>query len=160
MTLGKDYQLFRDPPYGHLLQVMTLSKVAWDANFDPSEIFENDPECLYALQGEEVIGHVFWYWDEFHGVYVIPEIVVSPLCRKSRVGHTLLTAALESMRKDVPSAEVTLIVGTQWEPAVALYQLLGFSISNTIINYYGPGQDVYAMKKSFKVPTHQRGRRE
>ena len=72
-------------------------------------------------------------------------IVVEPRSRRRRIGTDLVRAGLETVRQ-LGVREVILDVKYRNEPAIALYQRLGFEQLSARQDYYGPGQSALILK--------------
>jgi [ribosomal protein S18]-alanine N-acetyltransferase len=75
----------------------------------------------------------------------VHRLVVEPRSRRRGIGLDLVRAGLERVRQQ-GVREVVLDVGYGNEPAIALYQQLGFEQLSARRNYYGPGQDALILK--------------
>jgi [ribosomal protein S18]-alanine N-acetyltransferase len=75
----------------------------------------------------------------------VHRLVVEPRTRRRGIGIDLVRAGLERVRQH-GVREVVLDVGYANEPAIALYQQLGFEQFSARRNYYGPGQDALILK--------------
>ncbi len=75
----------------------------------------------------------------------VHRLVVEPRSRRRGIGTALVRAGLERVRQH-GVREVILDVGYGNEPAIALYQQLGFEQFSARRNYYGPGQDALILK--------------
>ena len=75
----------------------------------------------------------------------LQRLVVSPRARRSGVGSALVVAGLEAVRH-LGAETVMLEVGYDNEPAIALYQRLGFEQRAARQDYYGPGQHALILK--------------
>ena len=75
----------------------------------------------------------------------VHRLVVEPRSRRRGIGTDLVRAGLERVRQQ-GVREVVLDVGYGNEPAIALYQQLGFEQLSARRNYYGPGQDALILK--------------
>jgi [ribosomal protein S18]-alanine N-acetyltransferase len=75
----------------------------------------------------------------------VHRLVVEPRSRRRGIGADLVRAGLERVRQH-GVREVVLDVGYGNEPAIALYQQLGFEQLSARRNYYGPGQDALILK--------------
>jgi [ribosomal protein S18]-alanine N-acetyltransferase len=75
----------------------------------------------------------------------VHRLVVEPRSRRRGIGIDLVRAGLERVRQH-GVREVILDVGYGNEPAIALYQQLGFEQLSARRNYYGPGQDALILK--------------
>jgi [ribosomal protein S18]-alanine N-acetyltransferase len=72
-------------------------------------------------------------------------LVVDPRSRRRRIGTDLARAGLEVVRR-LGVREVILEVGFDNEPAIALYQPLGFEQFRARQDYYGPRQHALILK--------------
>jgi ribosomal-protein-alanine N-acetyltransferase len=72
-------------------------------------------------------------------------LVVSPRARRQGVGSALVRAGLAAVRH-LGAETVMLEVSYDNEPAIALYQLLGFEQRAAREDYYGPGQHALILK--------------
>jgi ribosomal-protein-alanine N-acetyltransferase len=75
----------------------------------------------------------------------LQRLVVSPRARRQGVGAALVRAGIDAVRHQ-GARTVMLEVGWDNEPAIALYQLLGFEQRAAREDYYGPGQHALIMK--------------
>jgi len=75
----------------------------------------------------------------------VHRLVVEPRSRRRGVGTDLVRAGLARVRQH-GVREVVLDVGYGNEPAIGLYQQLGFEQLSARRNYYGPGQDALILK--------------
>jgi [ribosomal protein S18]-alanine N-acetyltransferase len=75
----------------------------------------------------------------------VHRLVVEPRSRRRGIGTDLVRAGLERVRQ-YGAREMILDVGYGNEPAIALYQQLGFEQLSARQNYYGPGQDALILK--------------
>jgi ribosomal-protein-alanine N-acetyltransferase len=72
-------------------------------------------------------------------------LVVEPRSRRRGIGTDLVHAGLEAVRQ-LGAREVILEVPYRNEPAIALYQRLGFEQLSVRQDYYGPGQHALILK--------------
>ena len=72
-------------------------------------------------------------------------LVVAPNRRRSGVGAALTRAGLDAVRR-LGARAVVLEVDYANEPAIALYQRLGFEQLTVRRGYYGPGRDALILK--------------
>jgi [ribosomal protein S18]-alanine N-acetyltransferase len=72
-------------------------------------------------------------------------LVVEPRSRRRGIGTDLVHAGLEAARQ-LGAREVILEVPYRNEPAIALYQRLGFEQLSARQDYYGPGQHALILK--------------
>ena len=72
-------------------------------------------------------------------------LVVAPSRRRTGVGAALTRAGLDAVRR-LGAQAVVLEVDYANEPAIALYQRLGFEQLTVRRSYYGPGRDALILK--------------
>jgi ribosomal-protein-alanine N-acetyltransferase len=72
-------------------------------------------------------------------------LVVAPGRRRTGVGSALVTAGVLAVRH-LGARSILLEVAYRNEPAIALYQRLGFEQLAARENYYGPGQHALILK--------------
>jgi ribosomal-protein-alanine N-acetyltransferase len=72
-------------------------------------------------------------------------LVVAPAHRREGLGSALVRAGLDAVRH-LGARAVLLEVDYDNEPAIALYQHLGFEQLTARRDYYGPGQDALILK--------------
>jgi [ribosomal protein S18]-alanine N-acetyltransferase len=72
-------------------------------------------------------------------------LLVEPRSRRRGIGTDLVRAGLEVVRQ-IGAREVILDVAYRNEPAIALYQRLGFEQLSARQDYYGPGQHALILK--------------
>jgi ribosomal-protein-alanine N-acetyltransferase len=75
----------------------------------------------------------------------VHRVIVEPRSRGHGIGTDLTCAGLDVVRR-LGVREVILDVGYRNEPAIALYQQLGFEQLSARQHYYGPGQHALIMK--------------
>ena len=73
-------------------------------------------------------------------------LVVAPAHRRTGIGTRLVEAGVEAVRLAGARAAM-LEVGYTNEPAIALYQRLGFEQLRVRTNYYGPGRHALILKR-------------
>ena len=73
-------------------------------------------------------------------------LVVAPAHRRTGIGTQLVEAGIEAVRRAGARAAM-LEVGYTNEPAIALYQRLGFEQLRVRENYYGPGEHALILKR-------------
>jgi len=128
--------------------ILTLER----AGFDPSEQW-SERSWLGELAGG---GRTILLARAQHPVGVVAlktvgeladlhRLVVAPAYRRRGVGVALVRAGLAAVAH-LGARAVILEVGYTNEPAIALYQRLGFEQLTARENYYGPGQHALIMK--------------
>lgn len=73
-------------------------------------------------------------------------LVVSPRVRRQGVGSALVEAGVDAVRH-LGARSVMLEVHYDNEPAIALYQRMGFEQRAVRTDYYGPGQHALLLKR-------------
>jgi [ribosomal protein S18]-alanine N-acetyltransferase len=73
-------------------------------------------------------------------------LVVAPAHRRTGIGTQLVDAGLEAVRQAGARAAM-LEVGYTNEPAIALYQRMGFEQLRVRESYYGPGRHALILKR-------------
>ena len=97
-------------------------------------------DTLVAYAGISILGRVGGYECEIH------TIAVDPAHRGSGIGRALLRALLDVA--DATKAETFLEVRTDNDPAIALYESVGFVRLGLRKGYYQPlGADAYTMRR-------------
>jgi ribosomal-protein-alanine N-acetyltransferase len=74
----------------------------------------------------------------------VVSVAVLPEHRRKGVGETLVTQAMEGMRK-YNAKQCYLEVRVTNQEAVSLYKKLGFEVTRTIHGYYADGEDAFVM---------------
>jgi ribosomal-protein-alanine N-acetyltransferase len=72
-------------------------------------------------------------------------LVVAPKARRHGVGSALVQAGIDAVRH-LGARTLMLEVGYENEPAIALYQRMGFEQRAAREDYYGPGQHALILK--------------
>lgn len=67
--------------------------------------------------------------------------------RGKGIGEALMRAGMESMRDKYDAKEVYLEVRVSNQPAIKLYEKLGFRIVKVLEGYYSDGEDAYLMAR-------------
>ncbi|MCE4606729.1 MAG: ribosomal protein S18-alanine N-acetyltransferase [Desulfurococcales archaeon] len=88
-------------------------------------------------------------WKTYKVGHVI-SIAVLPEYRNKGIGSTLLTRAIELMKKNYGVKKVYLEVRVSNEGAIRLYNKFGFQIEDVIPHYYRDGEDAYLMEKELE----------
>ncbi len=85
--------------------------------------------------GEDTVGSIA-YTEETPGVVYISGIIVRPEYQ----GQGVATQAIQQVLAKYPNAERFWLVTHPENPALKLYQSLGFEVTERIENYFGDGQ--------------------
>lgn len=67
--------------------------------------------------------------------------------RGKGIGYSLMTRAMEAMKKYYGAEEYYLEVRVTNEPAIRLYKKLGFNVVKVLQGYYLDGEDAYLMAR-------------
>jgi ribosomal-protein-alanine N-acetyltransferase len=98
---------------------------------------------VLLARAEQVLGVVAFRTTGEHAD--LHRLVVSPSHRRAGLGAALVEAGLEAVRH-LGACAVLLEVDYDNEPAIALYQRLGFEQLTARRDYYGPGRDALILK--------------
>jgi len=85
-------------------------------------------------------------WSVLGELAELLRLVVAPPHRRTGIGTRLVEAGVEAVRLAGARAAM-LEVGYTNEPAIALYQRLGFEQLRVRDNYYGPGRHALILKR-------------
>ena len=85
-------------------------------------------------------------WSVIGELAELLRLVVAPEHRRTGIGTQLVEAGIEAVRLAGARAAM-LEVGYTNEPAIALYQRLGFEQLRVRENYYGPGRHAVILKR-------------
>ncbi len=135
---------------GHVDEVLAIERTfaaPWTREMFLQELRQqwDASEALVALRGDRVIGYVLcWYVaDEIH----IVNLAVHARERRRGIGRELMNAVCNAARRRGHSV-ATLEVRVQNEPAIALYESLGFrNIAIRRAYYADNGEDALVMLK-------------
>jgi len=114
----------------------------------------NSESCTLVRENESVVAYIVG----FNGLYRhteekythITAVSVSPAFRKCSLG-SLLVMLLEMNGESHRSSFIDLYVRVSNYGAIRLYKRTGYSVHNTIENYYSdPNEDGYDMRKYFR----------
>lgn len=114
----------------------------WSERSWAGELLGEGRTVLLA-RAEQVLGVVAFRTVGEHAD--LHRLVVAPGHRRAGLGTALVTAGLEAVRH-LGARAVLLEVDYDNEPAIALYQHLGFEQLTARRDYYGPGQDALILK--------------
>ena len=135
----------------HVSKIAYLETVCfhdpWSEKSIASELDNALSLWLVAVEGDDVIGYVgsqtVLGWSDMMNVAVHPDH------RRKGVGEKLVTA-LEEALKEQESTCLTLEVRASNEPAITLYEKLGFTEVGRRKNYYrNPKEDALIMRKEW-----------
>jgi ribosomal-protein-alanine N-acetyltransferase len=114
----------------------------WSERSWAGELLGEGRTVLLA-RAEQVLGVVAFRTVGEHAD--LHRLVVAPSHRRAGLGTALVTAGLEAVRH-LGARAVLLEVDYDNEPAIALYQRLGFEQLSARRDYYGPGQHALILK--------------
>ncbi|NLC66869.1 MAG: ribosomal protein S18-alanine N-acetyltransferase [Clostridium sp.] len=135
----------------HVEDVYKISKdsfpMPWSKEELIKEVYRNKSCNLVALKDNKVIGFVqSWFFiDEAD----IINIAVNKKFRNNKIGHKLLIAVLENLKKSNIDT-VFLEVRISNHQAEKLYKSVGFKVLYIRENYYMDGEDAYLMVLDIK----------
>jgi len=133
----------------HVAQVAELEQLCfpdpWSEKSVASELTNPLSLWLVAVSGEKVIGYVGS--QTVCGESDIMNLAVHPMSRKNGVASALMTALSDELRRG-GAAALMLEVRQTNEPAILLYEKLGFVCVGIRPNYYlHPREDARIMRK-------------
>ncbi len=112
---------------------------------EAKEEYEQDP-MYFIRQGGEVVGTASYSMQEDGSAY-INGLAIAPAFQGQGLGR----AALELILQEIHAApRVWLVTHPENEKAIALYESLGFVVTNRIENYHGDGEPRIVLTKSKK----------
>ncbi len=114
----------------------------WSERSWAGELLGEGRTVLLA-RAEQVVGVVAFRTTGEHAD--LHRLVVAPASRRAGLGRALAEAGLRAVRH-LGARAVLLEVDYDNEPAIALYQHLGFEQLTARRDYYGPGQDALILK--------------
>ena len=135
----------------HVAQVAALDRACFSMPWSESVIAAelNNPLSLWvvAVDGETVIGYVGS--QAVCGEADMMNIAVLPDYRRQGIGKELVSSLIK-MLNDREVHSLTLEVRTSNEPAIAMYNLLGFEQVGRRPNYYiAPREDALILRKEW-----------
>ena len=139
--------------------VMEINRVCLPENYSQFfyvDLFRRFPETfLVAEENEKVAGYIMCRIEVglgdigFSGLKKrghVVSVAVLPEHRKKGVGEALVSSAMDAMRT-YNAKQCYLEVRVSNDPAVKLYEKLGFEVTRTSQSYYADGEDAYIMTK-------------
>lgn len=137
----------------HVPQVAALEKCCFqDPWSERSVVGELDNPLslwLVCLEGERVLGYVGS--QTVLGETDMMNVAVSPDARRRGIGEALILALIEELRRQ-GSHCLSLEVRASNDPAIGLYQKLGFSQVGRRPNYYrNPKEDACILRKEWTL---------
>ena len=137
----------------HVPAIAELEKVCfndpWPDQSIRSELTNPLSLWLVAMADEEVVGYVGS--QSVLGEADVMNVAVSPAHRRSGLASSLLSALIEKLGENEVHS-LTLEVRVSNEPAVALYEKLGFVQVGRRPNYYrNPKEDALILRKEWNL---------
>ncbi len=133
----------------HVSQVAELEKLCfsdpWSERSIASELTNSLSYWLVALEGDRVAGYIGS--QSVMGESDMMNVAVSPDYRRRGIGEGLVNALADAL-KERGNGSLTLEVRASNEPAIALYEKLGFAQVGRRPNYYrNPKEDALILRK-------------
>ena len=120
----------------------------WTRDHFVYELQENPFSFVFIAEEKGyLVGYVDW-WKTFE-VGQLNNLAVVNALRGKGIGRTLLIDTLQRMKKAGCQRSI-LEVRISNEPAISLYESVGFKKSHLKKQYYENGEDAWAMIKEFK----------
>lgn len=113
----------------------SLLEIGWTLAFAPVRLKAVVDERLVGFVGGEAHAH--------EGVGWIATIAVLPNFQRRGLGRQLLQAAEAAL--NFPTIKLTVRVSNQ--PAITLYQQMGYAVTGRLTRYYAGGEDGLVMEK-------------
>lgn len=142
---------FRDMTTAHVAQVAALEKLCfadpWSENSIRSEVDNILALWMVALDGEQVVGYVGS--QTVCGETDMMNIAVHPDYRRRGIAESLIDVLVREL-KNRGSVCLTLEVRASNDPAIGLYEKLGFREVGLRKNYYrNPREDARILRLDF-----------
>ena len=131
------------------LELECFGSHAYDRSFIRFLLLDPDSIALKAVDERgRIIGSAIGRIEKIRGSIVgrIYTVEVKPEHRGRGVGRSLLTRLEEEFRR-MGCEKLILEVAVDNEPAIRLYESLGFRLIERVKNYYGRGRDAYRGEK-------------
>jgi ribosomal-protein-alanine N-acetyltransferase len=109
------------------------------------EFYRDNLEFFVAEISGKVVGYIVGYISGETGE--IDSIAVDPHFRRLGIGRSLCELIIEKFR-EMGIKTCFLEVRTTNEPAVRLYEKIGFKIVGILKNFYADGGDAYSMRRN------------
>jgi ribosomal protein S18 acetylase RimI-like enzyme len=117
-------------------EIMSVYQQVWPNSFGIIDLLSTATECfLLEAENHRIIGYAFVQEDQKRKFVELQDIAVLPDHRKKNGGKRLM----EAIQKKYPF--IKLIARATHESLIAFYRELGFSVEQTIENYYEVNQD-------------------
>jgi ribosomal-protein-alanine N-acetyltransferase len=145
-----------------LEQVMEINRICLPENYSTEffmDLYERYPDTfIVAEEDGEVVGYIMCRIEtglpDFGLLGIakrghVISIAVLPKHQREGIGTAIMRAAMQGMRR-YKAKECYLEVRVTNEPAVSLYNKLGFETSRVVRSYYADGEDAYIMSVKLK----------
>lgn len=120
-----------------------IFSMPWSASGFADTLHREDVIFLVACEQDELLGYVGVYCTADEGE--ITNVAVAPAARRRGIARELLTE-LKHQLADRGVSRIVLEVRTSNEPAIRLYEQMGFAVLGTRRNFYEkPTEDAYVM---------------
>lgn len=140
------YRLFDEDDLHDVLQ---LANDALDEDYDGGlflHFARMHPEAFHvAVSGDEIVGFVMGTVQRAYEARILA-LAVADAWRRQGVGSQLTERFLTAFRQHGVE-RITLEVRVTNDPAIELYESLGFEEDGRIENYYNDGEDAYVMAR-------------
>jgi ribosomal-protein-alanine N-acetyltransferase len=135
--------------HSHVAAIAELEKICfsdpWSEKSVESELNNPLSAWLVAMDGEKLVGYIGS--QTVLGEGDMMNLAVDPEYRRMGVGEGLVNALVATL-KEKGATRLALEVRASNEPAIALYEKLGFAVAGRRPNYYrNPKEDALIMRK-------------
>ncbi|MEM2910022.1 MAG: ribosomal protein S18-alanine N-acetyltransferase [Nitrososphaerota archaeon] len=152
--------IIRNATPNDLLQVMHINRLCLPENYTFSffeALYRDAPRAFFVAEHNgKIVGYVmcrieriFSKIDKFKLKKAghIVSIAVLPDYRRMHIGSALMKCATEALKNEYDCYEVYLEVRVSNEPAITMYEKLGFYKVERQEHYYIDGEDAYVMAR-------------
>ena len=138
----------------HVEQIAALEQCCfsdpWSSRSIESELDNRLSLWLVAMDGDVVAGYIGS--QTVLGEADILNVAVSTEYRRRGIGEKLIVALAQMLKAEKDVYQLTLEVRVSNEPAIALYDKLGFKEVGRRPNYYShPKEDAYILRKEWRL---------
>ena len=138
---------------GHAAQIAALEKQCFSAPWSEKSVLEEltNPLSLWlvAAEGDTVAGYIGS--QSVLGESDMMNVAVDPAYRRQGIGEKLILALIEGLREKGNHC-LSLEVRASNDPAILLYQKLGFSQIGKRPGYYrNPREDALILRKEWEI---------
>ena len=133
------FSVERIPWLSRIRDILEIHDRAWGRSTGILDLLSRSTACFLVVDAEgRVRGYCFVEEDEPRGFFELQDIAVSPDCRNSGLGRTLMAAVMAAC----PRIKLMTRAG---KPAASFFQRLGFVQEQMVENYYDVGEDALRM---------------